>query len=89
MPIKWFWGKIVNLLCYLINKSPHASLEGNVVDKIWTCNPINLENLRIFWCLSFGHICSEDRYKLDLKTKKCVFVIYVKGVKWSSYGIQL
>lgn len=27
------------------------------------------------------HISSDERFKLDLKSKKCIFLGYVKGVK--------
>lgn len=67
-------------MCYLINKSPHASLNGKVIEAIWTCNPIDLENLWIFGCPAYVHIFSEDGFKLDLKLKKYVFDDYVKGV---------
>ncbi|KAK2396531.1 hypothetical protein QL285_058180 [Trifolium repens] len=69
------------MACYLINRSPRASLEGKVAEEVWTGKPIDLDNLRIFGCPAFVHISSEDRSKLDPKSKKCVFVGYSKGVK--------
>lgn len=39
---KGFWVEAVIMACYLINKLPHASLKGNVVEEVWTCNPIDL-----------------------------------------------
>jgi hypothetical protein len=78
---KGFWAEAINMACYLINRSPRASLEGKVAEEVWTGKPIDLDNLRIFGCPAFVHISSEDRSKLDPKSKKCVFVGYSKGVK--------
>lgn len=69
------------MACYLINRPLHASLDLKVSDDIWTRHPIDLDNLRIFWCPTYVHISSEDRPKLDLKSKKCVFSDYAKDVK--------
>lgn len=70
------------MACYLNNRSLCASLEGSVADKVWTSNPIDLDNLRIFKCPAYMHISREDRSKLDLNSKKFVFVGYAKDVKW-------
>lgn len=43
--------------------------------------PINFDKLRIFGCLAYVQILSEDRSKLDPKLKKRVFFGYSKGVK--------
>lgn len=74
------------MACYLVNRSPHASLDGKVVKEVWTCNLIDLSNLRIFGCLTYMHIPSEDRSELDPKSKQCIFIGYNKGVK--GYKLQ-
>ena len=35
-----------------------------------------MSQLRIFGCVSYVHIDAENRYKLDPKSKKCVFIGY-------------
>jgi hypothetical protein len=37
--------------------------------------------MRIFECPAYFHISGEDRSKLDLKSKKCIFISFKKGVK--------
>ena len=37
--------------------------------------------MRIFECLAYVNILSEDRLKLDPKSKKCIFLGFKKGVK--------
>ena len=78
---KGFWAATLNMACYLVNRFPRASLEGKVAEKVWTSNPIDLSNLRIFESPSYVHISSEDRSKLDPKSRRCIFIGYNKGVK--------
>lgn len=63
------------MVCYLINMSPRASLDGKVIHGVWTGNPIDLDNLRVFRCLTYVHISKEDQIKLDPKLKKYVFKV--------------
>lgn len=39
---KCFWAQSVNMSYYLINKSPHVSLEEKISEEIWTSNLIDL-----------------------------------------------
>ena len=78
---KSFWAEAVSMACYLINRSPRASLGGKVVEEVWTGKPIDLGNLKIFGCPAYVHVSSDERSKLDPKSKKCIFIGYVKGVK--------
>lgn len=56
-------------------------MEGNVVEKVWISNLIDLDNLRIFYFPAYMHISSEDQSKLDSKLNMYVFVSYAKDVK--------
>ncbi|KAE8663181.1 Germin-like protein subfamily 1 member 17 [Hibiscus syriacus] len=33
---KHFWAEAINMACYLINRSPRASLAGKVIEELWT-----------------------------------------------------
>ena len=79
--LKSFWAEAMSMACYLINRSPRASLGGKVAEEVWTGKPINLDNLKIFYFPAYVHISSDERSKLDPKSKKCIFIGYVKGVK--------
>lgn len=72
---------IFNMMCYLVYRSPPVSLEKKVAKEVWTGNPIDLNNLRIFGCPAYLHISNENISKLDPKSKQCVFIGYNKGVK--------
>ncbi|KAL0381218.1 UNVERIFIED_CONTAM: hypothetical protein Sangu_0186100 [Sesamum angustifolium] len=78
---KSFWAETVSMACYLINRSPRASLGATVAEEVWTGNPIDFDHLRIFGCSTYVHVPSDERSKLDLKSKQCIFLGYKKGVK--------
>ena len=78
---KRFWAEVVSMACYLINRSPRASLGGKVAEEVWTGNAINFSHLCIFGCLAYVHVPSDERSKLDAKSKKCIFLGYKKDVK--------
>ena len=40
------------MACYLINRSPRASLGGKVVEEVSTGNAVDFSHLRIFGCPS-------------------------------------
>ncbi|KAL0415707.1 UNVERIFIED_CONTAM: Retrovirus-related Pol polyprotein from transposon TNT 1-94 [Sesamum latifolium] len=78
---KSFWAEAVSMACYLINRSPRASLGGKVAEEVWTSNPVDFDHLRIFGCPAYVHVPSDERSKLDPKSKQCIFLGYKKGVK--------
>ncbi|KAL4292152.1 hypothetical protein GQ457_14G024210 [Hibiscus cannabinus] len=78
---KCFWAEVVSMTCYLINRSPRASLGGKVAEEVWSGNVVDFSNLRIFGCPTYVHVPSDERSKLDAKSKKCIFLGYKKGVK--------
>ena len=54
-----------------------------------TGKSIDLSNLKNFSCHAYVHISSDERVKLDPKSKKYIFIGYVKGIKGYKFGIQL
>ena len=78
---KVFWAEVVNMACYIINRSPRVALDGKVAEEVWIGQEVDYSFMRIFGCLTYVHISSEDRSKLDPKSKKCIFFNYEKGVK--------
>ena len=78
---KKFWVEVVNMACYLINKSPRATLDRKGAEEVWTGSPINYSSLRVFGCPAYVHISNEERSMLDAKSRQCIFLGYQKGVK--------
>ena len=73
---KMFWAEAVNTAAYLINRGPSISLDGKIPEEVWSGKEVNLSHLRVFCCISYVHIDSTERSKLDAKSNKCVFVGY-------------
>ncbi|KAK4386042.1 Retrovirus-related Pol polyprotein from transposon TNT 1-94 [Sesamum angolense] len=76
---KSLWAEAVSMACYLINRSPHTSLGGKVAEDVWTGNLVNFDHLRIFGCSAYVHVPSDERSKLDWKSKQCIFLGYKKA----------
>ena len=71
----------MNMACYIINQSPRFSLDGKVAEEVWIGKEVDYSSIRIFGCLAYMHIPSEERSKLDSKSKKGIFLGFKKGVK--------
>lgn len=65
--------------CYLINRSPTTTLDGDISKEVWIAMKVNYSHLKIFGCEVFVHIPKENRTKLDDKSMKCIFLGYADG----------
>ena len=72
---KNFWAEAVNMACYLINRSPRASLAGKVAEEVWTGHDVIFYHLQIFGCPAYVHVPADERSKLDAKLNKCIFSV--------------
>ncbi|KAL5851655.1 hypothetical protein ACOSQ3_006773 [Xanthoceras sorbifolium] len=73
---KMLWAEAVNTAAYLINRGPSVPLDGGIPEEVWSGKEVNISHLRVFGCISYVHIDSVERSKLDTKSNKCVFVGY-------------
>ncbi|KAL5806884.1 hypothetical protein ACOSQ4_029617 [Xanthoceras sorbifolium] len=73
---KMLWAEAVNTAAYLINRGPSVPLDGGIPEEVWSGKEVNISHLRVFGCISYVHIDSAERSKLDAKSNKCVFVGY-------------
>ncbi|KAE8689989.1 cytochrome P450 71A9-like [Hibiscus syriacus] len=73
---KFLWAEAINTATYIINCGPSVPLDGRIPEEVWSKKEINLSHLRVFGCISYVHIDSAERSKLDAKSNKCVFVGY-------------
>ena len=60
----------------LINLSPSIPLKGNALERVWTRKDVSYDHLRVFGCKTFVHIPKDERSKLDVKAKPCIFLGY-------------
>ncbi|KAG6741276.1 hypothetical protein POTOM_054509 [Populus tomentosa] len=61
---------------YLINRGPSVPLEFRLPEEVWRGKEVQLSHLKVFGCVSYVHIDSDARNKLDAKSKKCFFIGY-------------
>ena len=70
------WVQAINTIVYLINRGPSTPLGCGILEETWTSKKVSYSFLKTFGCEAFAHIDSENRTKLEAKSKKCVFVGY-------------
>jgi hypothetical protein len=71
-----FWADAVHTAVYLINHGPSVPLEFKLPEEVWRGKEVQLSHLKVFGCVSYVHIDSDARNKLDAKSKKCFFIGY-------------
>ncbi|KAG8473470.1 hypothetical protein CXB51_035763 [Gossypium anomalum] len=75
---KSFWAEVASTVCFLINRSPSVAIEKKTPQEVWSGNPANYSDLKIFGCPAYAHV---DNGKLEPRSIKCVFLGYKAGVK--------
>ena len=73
---KSFWGEVVNIAVYLVNRSPSVPLDFDIPQRIWTGKDVPYSHLKVFGCKTFMHAPKEQRSKLDDKATPCIFIGY-------------
>lgn len=73
-----FWAEAVSTACYLVNRSPHSALDFKVPEEIWSGNPVDYSNLRIFGCPAYAHV---NDGKLAPRAIECIFIGYASESK--------
>ena len=73
-----FWVEVVNIACYLVNRSPSTTLELKTPNEVWSSTPSDYSDLKVFGCPAYCHV---NDGKLEPRTKKCIFIGYASGVK--------
>jgi hypothetical protein len=73
-----FWAESVSIACYLVNRSPHSSIDYKIPEEIWSGNPIDYSILRVFGFPVFAHI---NYGKLAPRVVKCMFLSYASESK--------
>eukprot|EP00253_Pinus_taeda_P009575 PITA_09575 len=81
-----FWEKVVDIACYLVNRSPSSALEDKTPQEVWSGKKHSLSHLRVFGCDAYVHVTKEKRTKLDSKSEKCIFIGTVKEAVDSKEG---
>ncbi|KAG8480959.1 hypothetical protein CXB51_025647 [Gossypium anomalum] len=75
---KSFWAEAASTACFSINRSPSVAIEKKTPQEVWSGNPANYSDLKIFGCPAYAHV---NNGKLEPRSIKCVFLGYKAGVK--------
>ncbi|KAG8473572.1 hypothetical protein CXB51_035820 [Gossypium anomalum] len=68
-----------SLYCmFLINRSPSVAIEKKTPQEVWSGNPANYSDLKIFGYPAYAHV---NNGKLEPRSIKCIFLGYKAGVK--------
>ncbi|RVX07481.1 Retrovirus-related Pol polyprotein from transposon TNT 1-94 [Vitis vinifera] len=73
---KTFWANAVSTVAYLINQGPSVPMEFRLPKEVWSGKEVKFSHLKVFSCVSYVHIDSDARSKLDAKSKICFFIGY-------------
>ncbi|KAG8503825.1 hypothetical protein CXB51_001964 [Gossypium anomalum] len=65
------------LLHFLINRSPSIAIEKKTPQEVWSGNPANYSDLKIFGRPAYAHV---DNGKLEPSSIKCFFLGYKAGI---------
>ncbi|KAB5519390.1 hypothetical protein DKX38_023709 [Salix brachista] len=59
-----------------ISTNRNSSEFFDVPDRVWNGKDVSYDHLRVFGCKAFVHIPKDERSKLDVKTRQCIFLGY-------------
>jgi len=72
----YFWVEAVATAVYIMNRTPTSTIHGMTPEEKFTGKKLDVSHLRVLGCIAYVHVPDEKRSKLDLKTKKCIFIGY-------------
>jgi hypothetical protein len=81
----FLWVEACNTAMYLQNSSPHRALGRKTPEEAFTGRRPDVGHLRIFGYLTFSHVPSEKRTKLDPTAKKGILVGYSVSKAYQIY----
>ncbi|KAH9704396.1 hypothetical protein KPL70_011449 [Citrus sinensis] len=76
-----FWAEAAKTACYIVNRSPSIAIGLKTAMEMWTGKPADYSYLHAFRCPVYVMYNAQERTKLDAKSRRCIFLGYVDGVK--------
>ena len=80
-----FWQEVVATVGYLQNPSPHKILGLETPYSLWFKHKPNLSHLCVFGSISYSHVPTNKRKKLDHHTRKCIFIEHSESSRVKAY----
>jgi hypothetical protein len=85
----FLWAEACNTAVYLQNQSPHRVLGDKTLEETFSGKKLEVGHFRIFGCLTYSHVPSKKRTKLDPTAEKDIFVGLARPRKLSAYTSPL
>ena len=73
---KNFQVEAMNMTCFLIKRLSIVALDMKIEEEVWISNTIETYAIRMFGFSVYVHVSSEERSKLDAKSRQCIFIGY-------------
>ncbi|KAM2263640.1 hypothetical protein ACFXTI_039900 [Malus domestica] len=71
-----FWAEAVNTSVYILNRCPTKALHKKTPFEAYSGRKPGIKHLKVFGSLCYAHVPSQQRQKLDLASKRCIFLGY-------------
>ena len=70
-----FWALACKASAYLLNRSPHSSLDDNITPyESWHGKKPHVGHIRVWGCRAYAAVLKERRTKFDSKSRDCILV---------------
>ncbi|BBG96388.1 hypothetical protein Prudu_005179 [Prunus dulcis] len=71
-----FWAEAVNTSVYILNRCPTKALSKKTPFEAYGGRKPGIKHLKVFGSLCYAHVPKQQRQKLDLASKRCIFLGY-------------
>ncbi|BBG98715.1 HXXXD-type acyl-transferase family protein, partial [Prunus dulcis] len=71
-----FWAEAVNTSVYILNRCPTKALSKRTPFEAYGGRKPGIKHLKVFGSLCYAHVPKQQRQKLDLASKRCIFLGY-------------
>ena len=68
---KDFWGEVISMACYNVNRTSFVTLDFKIFEKIWLDAPTDYSDIKIFGYPTYMYM---NNRKLKSRLKKCIFL---------------
>ena len=72
----FLWVEVCNTTVYIQNMSPHKVLGSKTSEEAYPGKKLDVGHFKILGCLTYSHVPSKKRTKLEPTTEKDIFVGY-------------
>jgi hypothetical protein len=72
----YLWVEVSDAVVYLQNRSPHRVLGKKIPEEAFIGRRLDVEHIQIFGCLTYSHVPSDKRTKLDPIAQQGILVGY-------------